>query len=61
MVLICYSDFISFQLSYGNVSTESNRSASSVDSLSIEDSKSLEGHYDLFNLLRNIPGNDNYA
>jgi len=61
MVLICYSDFISFQLSYGNVSTESNRSASSVDSLSIEDNKSSEGHDDIFNLLRNIPGNDSCA
>ena len=60
MVLICYSDFISFQLSYGNVAAESNRSASSIDSLSIEDSKSSKGH-DIFNLLRNIPGNDSCA
>ncbi|KAG0533962.1 hypothetical protein BDA96_04G237600 [Sorghum bicolor] len=49
------------QLSYGNVSAESNRSASSVDSLSIEDNKSSEGHDDIFNLLRNIPGNDSCA
>ncbi|CAN6238727.1 unnamed protein product [Urochloa humidicola] len=49
------------QLSYGNPATESNRSASSVDSLSIEENKSSEGHDDIFNLLRNIPGNDSCA
>ncbi|AQK53788.1 ADP-ribosylation factor GTPase-activating protein AGD2 [Zea mays] len=49
------------QLSYGNVAAESNRSTSSVDSLSIEDNKSSEGHDDIFNLLRNIPGNDSCA
>ena len=45
----------------GNVAVESNGSASSVDSLSIEDSKSSKGHDDIFNLLRNIPGNDSCA
>lgn len=48
-------------MSYGNVAAESNRSTSSVDSLSIEDNKSSEGHDDIFNLLRNIPGNDSCA
>ncbi|KAF8692914.1 hypothetical protein HU200_039272 [Digitaria exilis] len=49
------------QMSYSNIATESNRSTSSVDSLSIEDNKSSEGHDDIFNLLRNIPGNDSCA
>jgi Arf-GAP/coiled-coil/ANK repeat/PH domain-containing protein len=49
------------QLSYSNIAIESNRSASSVDSLSIEDNKSSEGHDDIFNLLRSIPGNDSCA
>ncbi|XP_062222685.1 ADP-ribosylation factor GTPase-activating protein AGD2-like [Phragmites australis] len=49
------------QLSYGNLSAENLRSSSSVDFVSLEDNKSSEGHDDIFNLLRNIPGNDSCA
>ncbi|KAL6634790.1 hypothetical protein ACP70R_027461 [Stipagrostis hirtigluma subsp. patula] len=49
------------QLSYGNITAENHGSASSVNSVSLEDNKSSEGHDDIFNLLRNIPGNDSCA
>uniref|UniRef100_A0A0E0K2P5 ADP-ribosylation factor GTPase-activating protein AGD2-like n=1 Tax=Oryza punctata TaxID=4537 RepID=A0A0E0K2P5_ORYPU len=49
------------QVSYGNLEAEHHGSASSVDSLSLEDNKSPEGHDDIFNHLRNIPGNDSCA
>ncbi|KAF0931761.1 hypothetical protein E2562_005746 [Oryza meyeriana var. granulata] len=49
------------QVSYGNLEAENHGSASSVDSLSLEENKSSEGHDDIFNQLRNIPGNDSCA
>ncbi|XP_006647559.1 ADP-ribosylation factor GTPase-activating protein AGD2-like isoform X1 [Oryza brachyantha] len=49
------------QVSYGNLEAENHGSGSSVDSLSLEETKSSEGHDDIFNHLRNIPGNDSCA
>ncbi|KAF2950714.1 hypothetical protein DAI22_01g207716 [Oryza sativa Japonica Group] len=49
------------QVSYGNLEAEHHGSANSVDSLSLEENKSPEGHDDIFNHLRNIPGNDSCA
>ncbi|GJM85597.1 hypothetical protein PR202_ga02065 [Eleusine coracana subsp. coracana] len=49
------------QLPYGNVAPENHRSASSFDTVSHEDSNISEGHDDISNLLRNIPGNDSCA
>ncbi|KAL6899447.1 hypothetical protein ACP4OV_006105 [Aristida adscensionis] len=49
------------QSSYGNLMAENNRSTSSADLVSLEDDKSSEGHDDIFNILKNIPGNDSCA
>uniref|UniRef100_A0A0D9VIM2 Uncharacterized protein n=1 Tax=Leersia perrieri TaxID=77586 RepID=A0A0D9VIM2_9ORYZ len=49
------------QVSYGNLEAENHGSASSLDSLSLDENKSSEGHDDIFNHLRNIPGNDSCA
>lgn len=48
-------------MSYGNLEAEHHGSANSVDSHSLEENKSPEGHDDIFNHLRNIPGNDSCA
>ncbi|TVU29140.1 hypothetical protein EJB05_20692 [Eragrostis curvula] len=49
------------QLSYGNLAADNHRPSGSGDTVSHEDNSSSEGHDDIPNLLRNIPGNDSCA
>ncbi|TVU29118.1 hypothetical protein EJB05_20668 [Eragrostis curvula] len=49
------------QLSYGNLAAENHRPSGSSDTISHEDNGGSEGHDDIPNLLRIIPGNDSCA